>query len=34
MFSFLVVFVLGNTKVYIGISNCGNVLTNVKAPVD
>jgi len=34
VFSLLVVFTLGDTRVHIDTSDCGNVLTNVEASVN
>jgi len=34
MFLFLTIFTLGNTQIYISISNSGDVATNVEAPID
>lgn len=34
MFLFLTIFTLGNTQIYISISNSGDVATNVEAHID
>ena len=34
IFPFPVVLTLGDARIHIGISNCSNVLTDVKTPVD